>query len=1009
MVLQGFLYLSCGMKIRNPYTLISFFIMFACFTVKAQTIGNYYEVGVQLKSPFTIHQISNKDGLPQSEVFRILPIEDRSLILSTGVCPVHYNGFSVKKFLPAPESFYFKMWSIPHKNYVFAINTDDGQLSKVYPQQQVYKSSYAPFFSLVVSGDSLILINKKGLLCSFQPATGLFRPLPLRGPDIHENKFLNSYSFCSMDQQLFLATRDGVFQFDLQKKVRSKIANQAYPLIALDPFSKKLLGLKGKVIYDIFNNEKVIRTLPIKQNNVEPLSICFRDKDDFIVGTSNGLCFMYDDFEEVYDRKSGLPTEYCHALYFDEQQNALFVGTGEKGILKLKFKTNYSFSTAQNFAPGGSIVKRKTGEVIFINGGGEIRRLLSDTSLSYITYHALYGCLAEIKGQLFAGTWGAGVKIFQDTKLIDSIKGNQLHSQQVLACTETKDGSIWVGSVNGVSSGKTVASVQKNEALKIKGEVVCFKELSDGTLCIGTTKGAYFVKNNRIVFQLDNFIKKKVEVRCFYEDRKGRIWMGTYGHGLFVKNGNRISQLAEKKNFMLDKSSFCLVPDDMGYLYSTSNHGLWRIHEESLLKFYEGKLDYLVPFFYGDEEGILNTEFNGGFQNNHLKTKGGHFYFPTMEGLVMTMPEKIITQNIETKLESVCVNDTVFNGDNHVFSRNTYAVRFDFSCTNLSQKANIYFQHKLLGGSSDGWNMPVKSRVVYLSMLPPGTYTFVVRAVSGYNDPNPPQLAYAFEIKPFFYETVWFMVLTILFIIACTTAAVLFRSRSLRKKEEEQKRFSLEVAELKLNAIQAQLNPHFVFNCLNTIKSLILSKDFEKANESLNTFSSLTREMLENSDKIFIPFLQNLKFCKDYIQLEKLRLEDEFTCTLTYDPELNENPLIPHLLIQPYIENAIKHGIAHLESYTGRLVIEFTKYEHGVLCRICDNGIGRVASEKINASRRMHVSKGTTLTQEKSTFLKRYMGYDCKIIVRDVLGLQNEIIGTEVLIKMPFVNESWNN
>lgn len=118
--------------------------------------------------------------------------------------------------------------------------------------------------------------------------------------------------------------------------------------------------------------------------------------------------------------------------------------------------------------------------------------------------------------------------------------------------------------------------------------------------------------------------------------------------------------------------------------------------------------------------------------------------------------------------------------------------------------------------------------------------------------------------------------------------------------------------------------------------------------------------------------------------------------------------MIPHLLIQPYIENAIKHGLAHLENRKGQLTIQFEKSTTSIICTITDNGIGRNASAKINASRHLHISRGTALTLEKSTFLKRYMGYDCDITLSDVLE-NNEIAGTKVVIKMPFVDESWNS
>jgi hypothetical protein len=979
--------------------------------LQAQLRGSFIEKGLQLKSPFTIQQFTNRDGLPQSQVYQIVSLNDGAVLLSTGVAPVIFDGNTIRKILsPQEEAGYNRrIWYSPKFNTAWGINNRDRRLKSLYPVVRDLGPKNVSLLSLFFSGDSLILLDTKADLYSYFPNNDSYHRIgnlaKLEKPEF----FRNLHSSVLNGSLLYFQLAGGVYCYDFKTKTKSQISTTSFEFMTINPYTNMLMGINNWEVIDILNQEKVVRKLPITNPDALPLSICFPSKDEYIIGTSRGLCFVYEDFEELYNKADGLPSEYCYSLYFDQALNCLYVGTGEKGLLKLQFKTNFSFGTDKNFRSASSIVRLHDGKVVFVSEAKQIRQMLTDTSIAYISKGAFFASLAEIDGLIYAGTWGEGVKIYRNKELIDSISSPKIANLQVLACFKSKDGTIWIGCVNRVSTGKDVKSIQQNHHLDIKGEVISFYELRDSTVCVGTTTGAYFIKNDKIVFY---FSKKNgfkgAEIRCFYEDKNGKIWMGSYGGGLFVKDKAKITSISDKKNCMLDRDVFCLAPDGQGYLYSTSNHGLWRISEKNLDDFYHGKSDYLVPFYYGEQEGILNTEFNGGFQNNYLESKGSHFYFPSIEGVVMTMPEQLINRGLKPKIDAVFVNDTVFTGTEFNFSRKTTSIRIDFSCTNLSVKQNIYFQHKLLGGSSVGWSLLDRDQYVTLQLLPPGQYTFVVRAIDGFNELKPTETKLVFSVAPYFYETTWFFISSILLFILITTISAYYYSKYQRNRDAEKERYSRHMAEIEIKAIQAQLNPHFVFNCLNTIKSLILQKDFDTANKSLNTFSSLTREMLENSDKIFIPFLQNLKFCTDYIQLEKLRFQELFDYDITYDLELNSNPLIPHQLIQPYIENAIKHGLAHIENKKGILTVQFTKTAEGIICFIKDNGIGRLASRKIN-EHRAHHSRGTRLTVEKSEFLKRYIDYHCNIEVKDLFDEEGESAGTEIIITMPNVYESWSN
>ena len=563
----------------------------------SQQIGNFFESGLQLKYPFTIRLISNQDGLPQSEVLIILPLKDRSLALSTALTPVIYNGYGIKRMLPPDkeESFYNRVWSQPKENKLWAISHRDGQLHCIYPNSIRYSSNFGPFLGMAISGDSILLSDVFGRITSFRPESGIFRQLQFENTDYSIRRLDTPKGVIVSGDTLYLKGRLGVFAYYLREKRIQKISNSYYYIIDKHPVTRHIIGVNSDEIRDISRHDSLLRPLPLVHQSVLPMSLVFGTEGEYIIGTDRGLFFVYDDFSEIYDKASGLPSENIQALYFDTIQTCLYAGTGEKGLLKLQYKTNYSFAGAQNFASGSSIVRLPIGETVFISGGKEIRKITSDSSLLYAKGHGVYSCLQAINEQLWAGTWGSGIKIYENKILVDTVVGKQLHNKQVLAILKDKKGLIWVGTIGGVSTGKTSRTIQRRNDLILKGEVVCLFELKDGTMCIGTTDGAYFVKDDKVVFRFDRhsgFVG--LEVRCFYEDEKRRVWMGTYGHGIFVKEGNKVTSLRSKQNCMLDADAFCLAEDDLGYFYSTSNHGLWRINKKSLFDFYENKIDYFV-------------------------------------------------------------------------------------------------------------------------------------------------------------------------------------------------------------------------------------------------------------------------------------------------------------------------------------------------------------------------------------------------------------------------------
>lgn len=226
----------------------------------------------------------------------------------------------------------------------------------------------------------------------------------------------------------------------------------------------------------------------------------------------------------------------------------------------------------------------------------------------------------------------------------------------------------------------------------------------------------------------------------------------------------------------------------------------------------------------------------------------------------------------------------------------------------------------------------------------------------------------------------------------------------LQKSEAERAKSALQqkASELEMQVLRAQMNPHFIFNSLNSINRFILQNDKLQASEYLTKFSKLVRLILQNSQNILIPLESELEALELYVELEALRFNYHFNYIINVDKDLDVSAVkVPPLIIQPYVENAIWHGLMHKEE-KGHLEIEILQQEEALLCRIVDDGIGRekaIALKSKSAS--AHKSMGMRITADRIAILQQNKQKDSYFKVNDLILPDGNVAGTEVLLKIP--------
>lgn len=209
-----------------------------------------------------------------------------------------------------------------------------------------------------------------------------------------------------------------------------------------------------------------------------------------------------------------------------------------------------------------------------------------------------------------------------------------------------------------------------------------------------------------------------------------------------------------------------------------------------------------------------------------------------------------------------------------------------------------------------------------------------------------------------------------------------------------------QMAELELQSLRARLNPHFMFNSLNAIQELILKEDIENAHTYLARFAKLLRQLLENAEKPFTSLQKEIDFLEIYLSLEKLRIPD-LQFSITTDPTINkEKTLIPNMILQPLIENALWHGLSP-KSSDKKLEVTIQKQNGTVIYDVKDNGVGRKKSAELKSLyRKQHQSKGMELLTKRFQLLGSQFGSDIQTEVNDVM-INGEIGGTKVSVIVP--------
>lgn len=314
-----------------------------------------------------------------------------------------------------------------------------------------------------------------------------------------------------------------------------------------------------------------------------------------------------------------------------------------------------------------------------------------------------------------------------------------------------------------------------------------------------------------------------------------------------------------------------------------------------------------------------------------------------------------------------------------------------------------------LAGLNDTWVIDPEFKAVFTN-VPGGNYTFEARLLDKNNLPLEQLLQIPIEIIPPFWKTWWFRTLILFTFLLIVTAFYLIRVRSIRREAALTTAHNKQIANMELSSLRAQMNPHFLFNSLNSIRHQIISNKKLEADKYLLKFSRLVRLILNNSRQQLITLQDELEALGLYIELESSRFEHKFDFEVSIADNLEADRLkIPPILIQPYVENAIWHGLLQKKG-SGKVIISVEKNAKNLVIHITDDGIGRARAKKLKSkTARSRESMGMEITGNRLEIIEKIYTIKCSAEIRDLKNQNGEAAGTQVILTLPIIYKDENS
>ncbi|MEM9686046.1 MAG: histidine kinase [Bacteroidota bacterium] len=955
----------------------------------------YAVISAQNPHP-AFRQYTVEDGLPSSEVYQIKQDSKGYIWFATGNGVSRFNGYEFENFSMnngLPDNTVFDIYE-DHKGRIWFIPISC-KLSyyyngKIYPfkyndsLQKWLKNPIKSSFSidkednvfLGVRWNGIYKISEEGQITDVTDTTAAINVIQTGTDGIvyasNRSENNNSIAFNTSWVRGTKTLKDSVESFNLSStliKTRGHtfVFSMNKTLYLLDTihaireesFPKRIIWISEDDERELWVGTDLGGVYRIGNNN-------FKEKSNYLPGISingvlqdseggfwfasenNGVFYTPSKHILTYDDHAGLKSSKINWLTTHKED--IYVGLPSGFIQKISPDGITTYNCNLKGQTGNYITRLHYDplkEQLWVAGKLQCG-VIKNGKFTQNNLFGFFNTIIPVARNTYFSAHSNGLHIIKNDTLVNPVNATLFpERRRTDAILKNNNDEVLIGAIDGLwtkTNTDTTFLYRGNENPLLQHRILDMAYVSDSLTAIAT-KGA-----GLLLYDRDKNIHQINTLKGLYSDNVNKIWVALPHIWLATDSGLNKITITQNKTYEVNG-------------YTTA-------------------------------DGIASNEVIG------VTKVADKIWVATNRGLSVFHPQQWRKSNIQLPvyIHKVLINEE--DGtlkENYRLKHHQNNIKINFIGLGYKNAGNLNYRYKMEGLDTT-WAY-TRNREIQYTTLPPGTYNFKVSVRNLNNEWSTTPATIAFMIQKPYWQQWWFGIILIVAFLLLIVLLVKYRIKQIKTRAAKKSELNKTLLNLKLKALRAQMNPHFTFNVINSIQHFILHKDTESAYRYLSKFSKLIRVILNNSEKSMIPIAEELKALELYFELEAMRFEKQFDYHIIIDPSIPvKTTEIPSMLIQPYAENAIKHGILPLKE-KGEITIEIQKQGTLLKCSIEDNGIGR--DQAAQRTVKGHRSLGTVITKDRLIVINKLNNSSLSEKTIDLKDETGNPLGTRVEIFIP--------